>query len=178
MPTPIGHTFVHGKAKEFETTTKTHNDNRWYNTTYALYASMVLLYVIICDLCMPNMNREQLLLDVEKSIEIFTAMNQVTVARRCAEITQEVLEIAKMTPLAPTQDDGQPARRHTPVASMARLSGIEFESDSLLHDLPREDFFASLVNPNFMDAFCHLDGGYVAEFDLNSVLGLDLNMNL
>jgi len=138
---------------------------------------MVLLYVVICDLYMPNMNREQLLLDIEKSIEIFTAMNQVTVARRCAEITQEVLEIAKRTSPPASQDDGQPTRRHTPVASMARLSGVELESDSLLHNLPREDFFSSLVNPNFMDAFGRLDGEYVAEFDLNSVLGPELNMS-
>lgn len=137
---------------------------------------MVLLYVVICDLYTPNVNREQLLLEVEKSLEIFYAMNQVTVARRCAEITQEVLEIARRASPPLMQEDGQPTRRHTPVASMARSSGVEVESDSVLHDVSREDLFASLVEPNFMDGFGRYDGGYFAESDLNSVLGPDMNI--
>lgn len=140
---------------------------------------MVLLYVVLCDLHpLPNISREDLLLDVEKSLEIFEAMNQVTVARRCAELTQEVLEIARRASPPPRQEDGLPTRKHTPVASMARSSGLEVESDSVLHDLTREDLFATLVDPNLMDGFQvgRYDVGFYETGDLNSVLGPDFTM--
>lgn len=168
---------AHGPNPDLSANNKADSNIRWYNTTYALYASMVLLYVVICDLYLPNMDRELLLQDVEKSIEIFYAMSQVTVARRCAEITQEVLEIARRASPPLRQEEGQAARKLTPVATIARSSGVEVESDSALHDLSREDLFASLVEPNFMDGFGRFDGAYFAESDLNSVLGPDMNMN-
>ena len=66
---------------------------RWYNSSYALDASMVLLYVVLS-----NMQPEPagvLLASVEKSIEIFKVMDRVAVTRKCAEITTEVLSIAR-----------------------------------------------------------------------------------
>ncbi|OCL04280.1 hypothetical protein AOQ84DRAFT_271052, partial [Glonium stellatum] len=65
----------------------------WYNTTYTLYASMILLYVVLSNI-QPSLEAD-MLSDAEKSLDIFKAMNMVAVARRCAEITREVLEIAR-----------------------------------------------------------------------------------
>jgi hypothetical protein len=67
--------------------------DRWYNTTYALYGSMILLHVILSNY--PGLPDEELLEDVEKSLEIFSSMEDIIVARRCAEMLREVLEVAR-----------------------------------------------------------------------------------
>lgn len=66
---------------------------RWYNCTYVLDATMVLLYVILADADAATAAR--LIEDIEKSLEIFSSMRRIAVARRCTEITKEVLTIAR-----------------------------------------------------------------------------------
>lgn len=65
---------------------------RWYNTTYALYGSMILLHLILSNY--PDLPDDELLEDVEKSLQIFESMDDIVVARRCAEMLREVLEVA------------------------------------------------------------------------------------
>ncbi|KAJ5119099.1 transcriptional regulator family: Fungal Specific TF [Penicillium atrosanguineum] len=65
----------------------------WYNTTYALYGSMILLHLILSNF--PGLPNDELLEDVEKSLEIFASMDDIIVARRCAEMLREVLEVAR-----------------------------------------------------------------------------------
>ncbi|KAJ5780668.1 transcriptional regulator family: Fungal Specific TF [Penicillium paradoxum] len=65
----------------------------WYNTTYALYGSMILLHLILSNY--PNLPDTDLLEDVEKSLQVFSAMDEIIVARRCAEMLREVLEVAR-----------------------------------------------------------------------------------
>ncbi|GKZ63726.1 hypothetical protein AnigIFM50267_000009 [Aspergillus niger] len=65
----------------------------WYNTTYALYGAMILLHLVLSGF--PSIRDEDLLLDVEKSLDIFESMNNIVVARRCAEMIREVLEVAR-----------------------------------------------------------------------------------
>ncbi|KAJ5549339.1 transcriptional regulator family: Fungal Specific TF [Penicillium frequentans] len=65
----------------------------WYNTTYALYGSMILLHLILSNF--PGLPDEELLEDVEKSLAIFSSMDDIIVARRCAEMLREVLEVAR-----------------------------------------------------------------------------------
>lgn len=68
--------------------------NRWYNTTYALYGAMILLHVVLAG--SPSGTPDTTLLhDVEKSLDIFESMNNIVVARRCAEMIREVLEVAR-----------------------------------------------------------------------------------
>ena len=67
--------------------------DRWYNTTYALYGAMILLHLVLSGF--PSIRDEDLLLDVEKSLDIFESMNNIVVARRCAEMIREVLEVAR-----------------------------------------------------------------------------------
>ncbi|KAJ5377274.1 transcriptional regulator family: Fungal Specific TF [Penicillium cataractarum] len=64
----------------------------WYNTTYALYGSMILLHLILSNY--PDLPDDELLEDVEKSLQIFESMDDIIVARRCAEMLREVLEVA------------------------------------------------------------------------------------
>ncbi|GKZ26009.1 hypothetical protein AbraCBS73388_001956 [Aspergillus brasiliensis] len=66
---------------------------QWYNTTYALYGAMILLHLVLSGF--PSIRDEDLLLDVEKSLDIFESMNNIVVARRCAEMIREVLEVAR-----------------------------------------------------------------------------------
>jgi hypothetical protein len=66
---------------------------RWYNTTYALYGSMILLHLVLSNY--PGLPDDELLEDVEKSLEIFSSMDDIIVARRCAEMLREVLEVAR-----------------------------------------------------------------------------------
>ncbi|PYH40284.1 uncharacterized protein BP01DRAFT_224671 [Aspergillus saccharolyticus JOP 1030-1] len=65
----------------------------WYNTSYALYGAMILLHLVLSGY--PTIRDEDLLADVEKSLDIFESMNNIVVARRCAEMIREVLEVAR-----------------------------------------------------------------------------------
>lgn len=56
---------------------------------------MILLYVVLTDLQPAGVKEEALLGDSQKSLEIFRVMEMVSVSRKCAEITQEVLEAAE-----------------------------------------------------------------------------------
>lgn len=67
---------------------------RWYNTTYALYATMILLHLTLSNV--PDLPDDgELITDVEKSLDIFASMNNLLVARRCAEMIREVLDVAR-----------------------------------------------------------------------------------
>jgi hypothetical protein len=65
----------------------------WYNTTYALYGAMILLHLVLSNF--PGLPDDELLGDVDKSLEIFQSMEDIIVARRCAEMLREVLEVAR-----------------------------------------------------------------------------------
>lgn len=67
---------------------------RWYNTTYALYGAMILLYPILAS--SPGIPEDEILLDVEKSLEILESMKDIIVARRCAEMIREVLDVTRL----------------------------------------------------------------------------------
>ena len=54
---------------------------------------MILLHLILSNF--PGLPDDELLEDVEKSLEIFSSMNDIVVARRCAEMLREVLEVTR-----------------------------------------------------------------------------------
>jgi hypothetical protein len=74
----------------------------YYNSTYTLYASMLVLYIILINY--PHVSGEELIRDVEKSLDILHAMAHVKVAKRCASLISEVLEVVKRQPRT-LQDD-------------------------------------------------------------------------
>lgn len=53
---------------------------------------MILLHLILSNY--PDLPDDELLEDVEKSLQIFESMDDIIVARRCAEMLREVLEVA------------------------------------------------------------------------------------
>lgn len=54
---------------------------------------MILLHLILAGV--PDIPEEELLKDVEKSLDIFESMGGVVVARRCAEMIREVLDVTR-----------------------------------------------------------------------------------
>ncbi|KAI1629100.1 fungal-specific transcription factor domain-containing protein [Exophiala viscosa] len=66
----------------------------WYNTTYLLNACMIALSVIFMGSC--DTPVFEIFEDLDKALEVFEVMKSVVVARRCAQLTQEVCEVAKI----------------------------------------------------------------------------------
>ncbi|KAI0123721.1 hypothetical protein BJ170DRAFT_640171 [Xylariales sp. AK1849] len=66
----------------------------WYNTTYTLNATIIVLYVIFQGFATSLYS--ELSHDVQKSLEIFQAMDEVVVARNCAALIQEILQMARI----------------------------------------------------------------------------------
>jgi hypothetical protein len=125
---------------------------------------MILLYVVLSNI--GTIDRDHAINNVEKSLEIFNSMNMVTVARRCAEITQEVLDIAKKP---------QPPEPRDSLQGLPNLVGDpDMPSENHLlaeYDLSKEDLYASLVDSNLMDGFAPFENGFFDILDFNSVLG-------
>ncbi|KAJ4983009.1 C6 transcription factor, partial [Stagonosporopsis vannaccii] len=65
----------------------------WYNSTYTLYAGMIVLYVVM--LRATALCSDELLNDVIKAQSILESMQEATVAIRSAELLREGLEIAR-----------------------------------------------------------------------------------
>jgi hypothetical protein len=138
---------------------------RWYNTTYAFNAITITLYAIVSHL--QKGSSEVLLKDVEKSLKIFQAMDGIAVARRCAELTQEIFEVAKMSlqdqrnrnqasysgyaDNSSSKKVGKAAAAVT-AASQSRQNADVWEEIEGLDGL-QEDFFASLIDPNILESF-------------------------
>jgi hypothetical protein len=102
----------------------------WYNSTYALFAAMVLLYYIFKNPIIENV--KSACSDVEMSMEVFMAMGHHRVAKRCLELVSEVYELAKKA-----------------IREMQ-------ESSSMKSSLPVEDcagFFASLIDPFLLENY-------------------------
>ena len=65
----------------------------WYNSTYALFATMVLLY---CVLRNPHQDSiTAICADIEMGIEVFQAMGTHRVAKRCLELVSSVYDLAQ-----------------------------------------------------------------------------------
>ncbi|KAK2043087.1 hypothetical protein LZ31DRAFT_632213 [Colletotrichum somersetense] len=64
----------------------------WYNCMYLLDACMVLLHVLISNIC--PFPADEVMENIELSLDIFKAMKMLAVARRCADIVKELLHVA------------------------------------------------------------------------------------
>ncbi|KKK17713.1 hypothetical protein ARAM_006333 [Aspergillus rambellii] len=153
----------------------------WYNTTYALYAAMILLHVVLSGY--PGIQDEDLLSGVEKSLDIFGSMNNIIVARRCSEMIREVLELARLCAsrrrtqskstgptLAPTLNPAIGVQSYDPSANDTRpdatnvppsgvdgnfffsLFNLDFQPDT------RANMLANLVDPTILENFAFGNG--------------------
>lgn len=128
----------------------------WYNSTYTLYAGMIVLYVVM--LGHSTVSHDILLADVKKSRDILRSMEEASVARRSADLLSEVLEIA-------TTYTQQKQDTRTGSSTMASSS---FAIDNVTHQGPSippndisstgfaqdpEAFMASLIDPTILQDF-------------------------
>lgn len=130
----------------------------WYNSTYTLYAGMIVLYVIMLgNSTIPN---DVLLEDVKKSRDILRSMEEASVARRSADLLSEVLDVA----MAYTQQkqnnasasDVSSVRRaedapENPVYQPISSLTVDFAQPDFIQD--PEAFMASLIDPNILQEF-------------------------
>lgn len=161
----------------------------WYNTTYAFNAITIILYVLVSPL-QPK-NYDDLLSDVEKTLGIFRAMDGIAVARRCADLTEEIFEIAKnsiqnqrqqhQNALAdpgaaaelfdlggarPSLEDNEESRNGLPKVAHNEESSLDIVNDT---------FFSNIMDVNFFDNFdANLS---VMNFNGSPFETLDLNWN-
>ena len=149
---------------------------RWYCTTYTLYATMIVLHLILLDF--PKVPGEQLVEDVEKSLAIFRTMGKsVTVAKRCGELTQEILGVAKrylsdrrLKQIPPTSFTPTSIRNEigSDVFSQSSLNSNEMWNDEHLIALLNQDepgpsranALADFLDPSILQGFV-LGEGYI-----------------
>ena len=142
----------------------------WYNTTYAFNAITIILYVLVSHL--QKGSSEELLKEVEKSLKIFQAMDGIAVARRCAELTQEIYDVANLSVEIRQQQsqalvlvgvyDGTAQawvqEAFAPQLMLDRQHWRAIDSSDM-----QSDFFTSLMDPNIFDNF----GTSLANMDLD-----------
>jgi hypothetical protein len=106
---------------------------------------------------------EELLSDVEKTLKIFQAMNGIGVARRCAELTQEIFDVAKSS-LEDQQsgDNSEHAQGHPLPSHLQDVSSL-WDQMGDLENFP-SDFFTE-----FMDADILNDLSYGMNIGLNDM---------
>ncbi|KAF9892859.1 hypothetical protein FE257_000448 [Aspergillus nanangensis] len=162
----------------------------WYMTTYALYGAMILLHLVLSGV--PGINDDELLTDVDKSLEIFESMNNIVVARRCAEMIREVLEVARtcVARRRSLSTPSVPAYVHNPNAPFG-LTPDASAMSSNRGDIPvvpaavdndfflslfnqdsqpdtRAELLANLVNPSILEDFAFGNGGNDFSYFLGS----------
>lgn len=95
----------------------------WYNSTYALYAGMIVLYVMMFGQC--DVPHDVLEKDVIQSQDVLRSMEEASVARRSADLMTEVLDVARSY----TQQGSGPC----PVESMEMQSANHCAQESSWH---------------------------------------------
>ncbi|KAK7421801.1 hypothetical protein QQX98_002017 [Neonectria punicea] len=127
----------------------------WYNCTYVLDATMVLLYVILSKIS--PITSENIMQDIEKSLEIFSSMKRLAVARRCTDITNEVLAIARSHHERGQQPD-QDSSTYNDAALLSYIANappVDGPGGEL--DMYEADPFASLVDTNLVFNFLNFE---------------------
>lgn len=136
----------------------------WYNSTYTLYAGMVVLCIVM--LGQSAASSKELLDDVIKAHDILQSMEEATVARRSANLMWEGLEVARpwvqgqqIQSARPEQT--QPGHEHDERLDQFDLSNIASQVGSDLsktlfsHAAPGQDcaLLAAIADPNLLQDF-------------------------
>lgn len=140
---------------------------------YLLDACMVLLHVLISNIS--PFPTEEVVENLEMSIEIFKAMKMLAVARRCAEIVTELLHVAtrannpvgnhrqtnaqmpaETEPLVRLHDEATQIM-HTSPLFIAEDVGAHRGEKELGENLIPGDFDANLVDPNVVWNFLNFE---------------------
>lgn len=132
----------------------------WYNSTYTLYAGMIVLYIIMLGLT--DMPLSELLDDVTRAQEILESMVEAVVARRSANLIREGLEVARAY-VQGRQDCSTGPQAHE--GGLNTSGSIDFTGQLSYAGIGQDAaLFASIVDPNLLQDFTAAD---------NDMLGLD-----
>ncbi|KAG9498035.1 hypothetical protein J7337_010918 [Fusarium musae] len=142
----------------------------WYNSTYTLYAGMIVLYIIMLGpTAVPS---EDLLADAVKAHDILQSMEEATVARRSASLIQEGLEVARAcVQRQQSRPDGY--------AELPIFDGTQGDSniiaDQFSSAVSGQDhaLLASIIDPNLLQDFMAADQDALGlGFEMPSLDGL------
>ncbi|KAF5251761.1 hypothetical protein FANTH_3371 [Fusarium anthophilum] len=142
----------------------------WYNSTYTLYAGMIVLYIIMLGpTAVPS---EDLLADAVKAHDILQSMEEATVARRSASLIQEGLEVARACvqrqQSRPDGDTEQPFFDGT----QGDLNSIADQFSSAVSGQDHA-LLASIIDPNLLRDFMAADQDALGlGFEMPSLDGL------
>lgn len=125
---------------------------------------MILLFVVLSNQEGPDLPADLLLRDSERCLEVFKTMDVVSVARKCAEITQEVLEVARQSVVARQR----PRPRSVPPEDVSGPQAAAYSLSSATES-------ASFLPPSFQTGMTQETGALNLDDDLYAGL-IDINV--
>ncbi|KAG5769323.1 hypothetical protein H9Q72_003417 [Fusarium xylarioides] len=140
----------------------------WYNSTYTLYAGMIVLYIIMLGpTAVPS---EDLLADAGKAHDILQSMEEATVARRSASLIQEGLEVARVQ-----RQQSRPDGDTEPPTFDGTQGDLNSIADQFSSAVSGQDhaLLASIIDPNLLQDFMAADQDALGlGFEMPSLNGL------
>lgn len=165
----------------------------WYNSTYTLYAGMIILYIVMLDYAAVSSNA--LVEDVTKALDILQSMEESIIARRSANLIREGLEVAqaftkdremRLSQLEETEPEreGDKSESQPELDSVTEYDGSDFSNTVNSHDVTGQDpaLLAYIIDPSLLHDFTAAekniaDSGLSAfSFDSASGNGLDVDL--
>lgn len=151
----------------------------WYNATHTLYASIIMLHVLLSDNLRhtaAGTHKGTLIGDVKKSLQILRAMDHMPIAIRYADLLDEILEVvlqhrgheSDATLVDPDHLPRNNGRNMAQVTSDTPRTVLISDRQSAVNParqqetatpqldvtgLARNDLLASLINPTALDDF-------------------------
>jgi hypothetical protein len=166
----------------------------WYNSTYTLYAGMIVLYIVMLGNTTASSN--ELLDDVTKARDILQSMEEVVVARRSANLILEGLEVARACvqyrqnlPARPEgtlpDQDLEGCQSQADLNNMTFHAGNDFSRALFSYAVPGQDpgpLLASLIDPNLLQDFTagdnSISGLEFSSFSFDGLYGDGLDVDL
>ncbi|KAI3572751.1 fungal-specific transcription factor domain-containing protein [Fusarium oxysporum f. sp. albedinis] len=142
----------------------------WYNSTYTLYAGMIVLYIIMLGpTAVPS---EDLLADAVKAHDILQSMEEATVARRSASLIQEGLEVARACVQRQQSRPEGDAEQQVYDGTQGDLNNIANQFSNAVSGQDHA-LLASIIDPNLLQDFMAADQDALGMgFEMPSLDGL------
>ncbi|KAF2659393.1 hypothetical protein K491DRAFT_591111 [Lophiostoma macrostomum CBS 122681] len=165
----------------------------WYNSTYTLYAGMIVLYIVMLGHL--TVSDDELLDDAIKAQDILQSMEETVVARRSADLIREGLEVARacvqgrQSQFASLERiDAEQGEDHfhdqSNLNHITNYTGDDFSRALLSRAVPGQEpaLWASMIDPNLLQDFTAADkdmpGVDFSAFSFDGLYGDGLDVDL
>jgi hypothetical protein len=165
----------------------------WYNSTYTLYAGMIVLYIVM--LGHTTVSSNELLDDVIKAQDILQSMEEAIVAQRSANLIREGLEVARACVQGQQNQSARPggtnpeqehdgSQDQLDLNNITSQPGSDFSRTLFSHAVPGQDpaLLASIIDPNLLQDFTAADkdmpGLEFSTFPFDGLYGDGLDVDL